>query len=56
MKFSLRFNNDLPLQDYVTYAQAAEAAGFDQIWVSNDLFLAQRAGDLVGPPAGDNAH
>ena len=39
MKFSLRFNNDLPLQDYVTYAQAAEAAGFDQIWVSNDLFL-----------------
>ena len=39
MKFSLRFNNDLPLQDYVAYAQAAEAAGFDQIWVSNDLFL-----------------
>lgn len=39
MKFSLRFNNDLPVQDYVTYAQAAEAAGFDQFWVSNDLFL-----------------
>ena len=39
MKFSLRFNNDLPVQDYVAYAQAAEAAGFDQIWVSNDLFL-----------------
>lgn len=39
MKFSLRFNNDLPVQDYVTCAQAAEAAGFDQIWVSNDLFL-----------------
>jgi len=39
MKFSLRFNNDLPLRDYVTYARAAEAAGFDQIWVSNDLFL-----------------
>ena len=39
MKFSLRFNNDLPVRDYITYAQAAEAAGFDQFWVSNDLFL-----------------
>ncbi len=39
MKFSLRLNNDLPLADYVALAQAAEAANFDQIWVSNDLFL-----------------
>ncbi len=39
MKFSLRFNNDLPARDYVIYAKAAEAAGFDQFWVSNDLFL-----------------
>lgn len=39
MKFSLRFNNDHPVQDYIAYAQAAEAAGFDQFWVSNDLFL-----------------
>lgn len=39
MKFSLRFNNDLPSADYVTLARAAEAAGFDQFWVSNDLFL-----------------
>ncbi|MCY4070931.1 MAG: LLM class flavin-dependent oxidoreductase [Chloroflexi bacterium] len=39
MKFSLRFNNDLPARDYVTYAQAAETVGFDQFWVSNDLFL-----------------
>ena len=39
MKFSIRFNNDLPVRDYVRYAQAAEAAGFDQFWVSNDLFL-----------------
>ena len=39
MKFSLRFNNDLPVSDYVAYARAAEAAGFDQFWVSNDLFL-----------------
>ena len=39
MKFSLRLNNDLPVKDYIALAQAAEAAGFDQIWVSNDLFL-----------------
>ena len=39
MKFSLRFNNDLPVSDYVVYARAAESAGFDQFWVSNDLFL-----------------
>ncbi len=39
MKFSLRFNNDLPAAQYVTLARAAEAAGFDQFWVSNDLFL-----------------
>lgn len=39
MKFSLRFNNDLPARDYLNFAQAAEAAGFDQFWVSNDLFL-----------------
>ena len=39
MRFSLRFNNDLPPRDYIALAQAAEAAGFDQFWVSNDLFL-----------------
>ncbi len=39
MKFSLRLNNDLPLPEYRTLAQAAEAVGFDQFWVSNDLFL-----------------
>ena len=39
IKFSLRLNNDLPVRDYVRLAQAAEAAGFDQFWVSNDLFL-----------------
>lgn len=39
MRFSIRFNNDLPVRDYVRLAQAAEAAGFDQFWVSNDLFL-----------------
>ena len=39
MIFSLRFNNDLPVREYARYARAAEAAGFDQFWVSNDLFL-----------------
>ncbi len=39
MKFSLRLNNDLPIDEYVALARAAEAAGFDQFWVSNDLFL-----------------
>lgn len=39
MKFSIRFNNDLPAADYVALARAAEAAGFDQFWLSNDLFL-----------------
>jgi 5,10-methylenetetrahydromethanopterin reductase len=39
MRFSLRLNNDLTLPAYLALAQAAEAAGFDQLWVSNDLFL-----------------
>src|SRR5215212_2344735 len=39
MRFSLRLNNDLTLPEYLALAQAAEDAGFDQFWVSNDLFL-----------------
>jgi 5,10-methylenetetrahydromethanopterin reductase len=39
MRFSVRFNNDLPVRDYVELAQLAETAGVDQFWVSNDLFL-----------------
>lgn len=39
MRFSIRLNNDLPVSEYVVLAQAAERAGFDQFWVSNDLFL-----------------
>src|SRR5579864_4947459 len=39
MRFSIRLNNDLPLSAYAPLAQAAEASGFDQFWVSNDLFL-----------------
>jgi 5,10-methylenetetrahydromethanopterin reductase len=39
MRFSLRLNNDLPIKEYVRLAQVAEEAGFDQFWVSHDLFL-----------------
>ncbi len=39
MRFSIRLNNDLTLPEYVALAQAAERAGFDQLWVSHDLFL-----------------
>lgn len=38
MRFSLRLNNDYPAQDYVRWAVQAEQFGFDQFWVSNDLF------------------
>jgi 5,10-methylenetetrahydromethanopterin reductase len=39
MKFSLRFNNDHPVANYVRWAKLAESAGFDQFWVSDDLFF-----------------
>jgi 5,10-methylenetetrahydromethanopterin reductase len=39
MKFSIRLNNDLPVAVYPELARAAEQAGFDQLWVSDDLFL-----------------
>ena len=39
MKFSLRVNNDSSPADLVKLAVAAEEAGFDQFWFSNDLFL-----------------
>ena len=39
MKFSLRLNNDLPISNYVILAREAERVGFDQLWVSDDLFL-----------------
>jgi alkanesulfonate monooxygenase SsuD/methylene tetrahydromethanopterin reductase-like flavin-dependent oxidoreductase (luciferase family) len=39
IRFSIRLNNDLPLDSYVPLARAAEEAGFDQFWVSHDLFL-----------------
>ena len=39
MRFSLRLNNDLSLPSYIELAQRAEADGFDQFWVSSDLFF-----------------
>jgi 5,10-methylenetetrahydromethanopterin reductase len=39
VRFSVRFNNDLPVHVYPALARLAEDAGFDQFWVSNDLFL-----------------
>ena len=39
MTTSLRLNNDLTVTQYVDLVVAAEALGFDQVWVSDDLFL-----------------
>ncbi len=39
MKFSIRLNNDLTIVEYIQLAQKAESLGFDQFWISNDLFF-----------------
>jgi 5,10-methylenetetrahydromethanopterin reductase len=39
VRFSVRVNNDLPVAELTALAVAAEDAGFDQLWVSNDLLL-----------------
>lgn len=39
MKFSIRLNNDLTIAEYTQLAQKAEGLGFDQFWISNDLFF-----------------
>ena len=39
MRASLRVNNDRPPADYAALARAAERHGFDQLWISHDLFL-----------------
>lgn len=39
LTFSLRFNNDLPFRRFREVAVAAERLGFDQLWISHDLFL-----------------
>lgn len=47
MRASLRLNNDVPIDRLLEIAAVAEAAGFDQLWISNDLFL-RSAPVLVG--------
>jgi 5,10-methylenetetrahydromethanopterin reductase len=39
VRFSVRLNNDWPVADYPRLARTAEDAGFDQFWVSHDLFF-----------------
>jgi 5,10-methylenetetrahydromethanopterin reductase len=39
LRTSLRLNTDLAPGAFIELAVAAEAAGFDQLWVSHDLFL-----------------
>lgn len=47
MKFSIRLNNDLAFDQYLEMVQVAESAGFDQFWVSHDLFLRSSAAILA---------
>lgn len=39
VRTSLRLNNDLSVAEFVDLCVLAEDTGFDQVWVSNDLFL-----------------
>ncbi|WP_084125952.1 LLM class flavin-dependent oxidoreductase [Demequina sp. NBRC 110054] len=50
LTFSLRVNNDLDSAQYLALARAAEDAGIDQLWVSNDLTY-RFAPALVGAAA-----
>lgn len=47
LRFSVRVNNDIPADELIELARAVEDAGFDQLWVSNDLFL-RSAPALIG--------
>ncbi len=39
LRTSLRLNNDVGVDEFVELARLAETLGFDQIWLSNDLFF-----------------
>lgn len=39
LRTSLRLNNDLKVTEFADLCTTAEAMGFDQVWVSNDLYL-----------------
>ena len=38
LRTSVRFNNDLTADQFVRMARLADDLGFDQVWISNDLF------------------
>jgi 5,10-methylenetetrahydromethanopterin reductase len=39
VRFSIRLNNDWPVAAYPELARISEESGFDQFWVSHDLFF-----------------
>ena len=39
LKFSLRCNNDLSNEEFIELAVLADDSGFDQVWLSDDLFF-----------------
>lgn len=43
LRTSLRLNNDLSVAEFVELCRLAELRDFDQVWVSNDLFLRSAA-------------
>ena len=43
VRTSLRLNNDLTVDEFVQLCTSAEELGFDQVWVSNDLYLRSAA-------------
>jgi 5,10-methylenetetrahydromethanopterin reductase len=43
LRTSLRLNNDLTVEEFVALCRLAEQQGFDQVWVSNDLYLRSAA-------------
>jgi 5,10-methylenetetrahydromethanopterin reductase len=51
LRASLRLNNDLTAAQYLDLVVAAEEAGFDQVWISHDLFL-RSAPVMVAAAAG----
>lgn len=55
MRTSLRLNNDIPIDRLLEVATVAEAVGFDQLWVSHDLFV-RSAPVLMGVLARATSH
>lgn len=51
VRTSLRLNNDLTVAEFVDLCVTAEDLGFDQVWVSNDLYLRSAAVMLTAAAA-----